>query len=82
MSSEAEVLAEYIRNEIGFYGPLREADDLLATGVLDSFSIVSLAMFAQQRFGVEFEAEDLIRENLASLARLAELIRQRKGGTE
>jgi acyl carrier protein len=79
LSNEIEILAEYIRKETGFAGPLGADDDLLDSGVLDSFSIVSLAMFAQERFGVEFEGEDLIRNNLARLSKLVALIRERKG---
>ncbi|MEO8247887.1 MAG: phosphopantetheine-binding protein [Burkholderiales bacterium] len=79
MSHEIDVLAQYIRDETGFEGPLGADDDLLEAGVLDSFNIVSLAMFAQERFEVEFEAEDLVRENLARLSSLVALIRQRRG---
>ncbi len=79
MSSEIEILTEYIRTETGFAGPLDADDDLLEFGVLDSFNIVSLAMFAQERFGVEFEGEDLVRDNLARLSSLVALIRARKG---
>lgn len=77
MNTETDVLAEFIRNETGYSGPIRPDDDLLEAGILDSFNIVSLAMFAQERFGVEFEGEDLVRDNLASLTKLASLIRRR-----
>lgn len=77
MNTESDVLAEFIRNETGYGGAIHPDDDLLEAGILDSFNIVSLAMFAQERFGVEFEGEDLIRDNLASLARLVDLIRRR-----
>jgi acyl carrier protein len=72
------VLIEYIRKETGFEGPLTAEDDLLAVGVLDSFNIVSLALFAQERFEVELEGEDLVRDNLARLSSLAALIAQRR----
>jgi acyl carrier protein len=39
---------------------------------------VTLAMFAQERFGVEFEAEDLVRDNLARLSSLVALIQSRR----
>jgi acyl carrier protein len=52
--------------------------DVLQTGVLDSFNIVALALFAQERFGVELEGEDLIRDNLARLSALAALIEKRR----
>lgn len=78
MNQEIEVLTAYIREETGFTGILNAEDDLLQSGVLDSFNIVSLAMFAQERFGVEFEGEDLVRGNLARLSSLVALIRARK----
>lgn len=77
MDHEIEILKQYIRNETGHTGPIEPDDDLLKTGLLDSFSIVSLAMFAQEHFGVEFEGDDLVRENLASLSSLVALIRRR-----
>ena len=78
MASELQVLIDYIRAETGYSGALGEDDDLLATGVLDSFNIVSLAMYAQESFGVEFEGEDLVRGNLARLSSLVKLIRMRR----
>ena len=81
MNNEIQVLTEYIRNETGFAGPLGADDDLLESGVLDSFNIVSLAMFAQERFEVEFDGEDLVRDNLARLSSLVALIRLRRSAT-
>lgn len=81
LDNEIDILIAYIRDEVGFVGPLGSDVDLLEAGVLDSFNIVSLAMFAQERFGVEFDGEDLTRDNLATLTKLAELIRARKGGS-
>ncbi|MEF8700053.1 MAG: phosphopantetheine-binding protein [Candidatus Accumulibacter sp. UW26] len=80
MDHEIDVLTQYIRNETGHSGPIGADDDLLKTGLLDSFSIVSLAMFAQEHFNVEFEGDDLTRENLASLSSLVALIRRRLTG--
>jgi acyl carrier protein len=78
MSQEIDILIEYIRKETGFIGPLGADDDLLETGVLDSFNIVSLALFAQERFEVDFEGDDLVRDNLAKLSSLAALIERRR----
>ena len=78
MSTELEVLADYIRAETGYRGKIDPDDDLLASGVLDSFNIVSLAMFAQEHFGMEFESDDLSRENLARLSSLIALIHERR----
>ena len=46
--------------------------------ILDSFSIVQLAVFVQERFGVELEADDLTRANLATLSSIVALIDRRK----
>lgn len=78
MTEIIEVLIEHIRKESGYTGPVSVDDDLIQAGVLDSFSIVSLAVFAQQRFEVELEGDDLVRENLARLSSLAQLIERRK----
>jgi acyl carrier protein len=72
------VLIEYIRNETGFQGEISSDEDLLAAGVLDSFNIVSLAVYAQERFGVEFDGDDMVRDNLARLSALATLIERRR----
>jgi acyl carrier protein len=77
-SPEIQQLIDYIRAETGYSGPIGADDDLLEAGVLDSFNIVSLAMHAQEAFGVEFEGEDLVRENLARLSALAALVQRRR----
>lgn len=80
MDNELEILSEYIRTETGHTGSIDPDEDLLAAGVLDSFNIVSLAMFAQERFDVEFDGDELVRENLARLSSLVVLIRARRAG--
>jgi D-alanine--poly(phosphoribitol) ligase subunit 2 len=78
MRDELEILSDYVRNESGYKGKLDPEADLLETNILDSFSIVQLAMFIQERFGIELEAEDLTRDNLATLANIVALIDKRK----
>jgi acyl carrier protein len=78
MRPEMEVLSEYVRSEVGFKGRIDPEADLLEAKVLDSFSIVQLAVFIQEEFDVELEAEDLTRENLSSLTRMVALIDKRK----
>lgn len=78
LSSEIDILADYVRSETGHAGPLDPDEDLLEAGILDSFNIVSLAMFAQEHFKLEFDGEDMVRDNLARLSSLAALIRMRR----
>jgi len=72
--TDLEILRYYIRTEIGYEGDLDPDLDLLEKQVLDSFNIVQWAMFIQERFGIELEAEDLVRENLSSFSRVITLI--------
>jgi len=78
MRDEIEILSEYVRNESGYKGDVDPEADLLEAKILDSFSVVQLVMFVQERFAVEFEAEDLTRDNLATLSNIVALIDKRK----
>jgi acyl carrier protein len=79
--SDLEILRGYIRNETGYEGELPPDLDLLEKQVLDSFSIVQWAMFIQERFGVELEAEELVRDNLSSFSRVIALIQSKKSAS-
>lgn len=78
MRTELGILQDYIRRETGYEGEVTSDADLLKMHILDSFSIVQLAMFVQERFGVELEAEDLVRDNLSTLSRVVALIQRKK----
>lgn len=78
MASDIEALCGFIREEIGYDGALAVDMDLLQAQVLDSFNIVQLAMFVQQRFEVELEAEDLVRANLSTLSAIAALVDRKR----
>lgn len=78
MITELEILRDYIRSEMGYDGDVDADTDLLEEQILDSFSIVQMALFIQDRFGVELEAEDLVRANLANLSSMVALIDRRK----
>lgn len=72
--SELQILSQYIRDETGYAGELPADLDLLEKHILDSFNIVQWAMFIQEQFKIELEAEELVRDNLASLSRVMALI--------
>ncbi len=77
MANPLETLTGYIRSEVGYDGNLDVDADLLEEQILDSFSIVEMAGFIQSSFEIELEAEDLTRENFASLASMVALIERR-----
>lgn len=56
--------------------------DLLEAQVLDSFNIVEIAMFIQENFGIELDAEDITRENFARLSGMVSLIEKYKATEE
>ena len=78
MPSAIDILSDYIRTEMSYSGPLDPTMDLLEEKVLDSFSIVQVAVFIQDRFEVELDANDLVRDNLSTLSRMVELINKRR----
>lgn len=78
MATELEILCDYIRTEMGYEGVLDPDADLLEAKILDSFSIVELAVFIQERFQIELEAEDVVRTNLSTLSSMISLIKMRK----
>ena len=82
MESEIEILRGYIRDEMAYPDDVDPERDLLDAQILDSFSIVQLAMFVQERFGVELDAEDLVRANLATLSSVVALIRRKRAAAE
>ena len=56
-----------------------EADvDLLKGDILDSFSIVQLAVWIEETFNLELEAEDLVRDNLYSLDSMLNMINNKR----
>jgi acyl carrier protein len=72
--TDLQILHDYIRQEIGYDGELDPDIDLLEKQILDSFNVVQWAMFIQDRFKVELEAEDLVRDNLCSFSKVIALI--------
>jgi acyl carrier protein len=72
-----DVLRQYIRTEIGYDGEVGPDVDLLETGVLDSFSIVQMAVFIQERFEIELDADDLVRANLSKLSAMVSMIERK-----
>ena len=79
MATTLDVLRDYIRTEVGYQGELDPHVDLLETHILDSFNVVQLAIFIQNHFEIELEAEDLVRSNLSTLAGMVTLVDGRNG---
>jgi acyl carrier protein len=53
-------------------------EPLLSSGLIDSFSLMDLALFVEDTFGVRIEDTELNKETFDNLAELASLIDSRK----
>jgi acyl carrier protein len=78
VQDEIELIRDYIRQESGYSGTIDPDLDLLDGNILDSFSIVQLAIFLQERFGIELESEDFARAHLATLSGILALVERRR----
>jgi acyl carrier protein len=58
---------------------LKTDEALISSGLIDSFSLVDLSMFIEERFGVRLDDSELNAGTFDSLAQLADLIAQRQG---
>ena len=75
-----EALGQYVATQI-LKQPNRalKADEaLISSGLIDSFSLVDLGLFVEERFGVRLDDSELNAGTFDSLAQLADLIAQRQ----
>jgi acyl carrier protein len=72
------ILTHYIQTEIlhGRNVNLKEDEDLLSAGILDSLSILQLVAFVEERFGIQVADEDVIYDNFKSINALAGYLQQ------
>lgn len=75
METEAAIRSFITTN---FYVPapqaLSDTDSLLDAGIIDSTGVLDLIGFIEQQFGVKVEDDEMLPENLDSIARLAAFI--------
>jgi len=80
MSETTSALGQYIAATILKQPKRVLADDepLISSGLIDSFSLVDLALFVEQTFGVRIDDSELNAETFDSLAQLAAIIEARR----
>lgn len=81
MTPVIDSVTAYIRKESGYDGDIDPDTDLLTSQILDSYSVVSLAVFIQEEFGVELDESELTRENLSRLSAIAALVARKLAAT-
>ena len=80
MSDTAEQLSTFIATTI-LKQPKRAIDDaepLISNGLIDSFSLMDLALFVEDTFGVRIEDTELNADTFDNLNQLTSLIESRK----
>jgi acyl carrier protein len=73
-------LASYIKTTI-LKQPNRvinDTDPIISSGLIDSFSLVDMALFIEDTFGVRIDDSELNAQTFDSLTQLADLIESRK----
>ncbi len=60
-------------------GELSPGLDLFGEGLLDSFATVQLLLELEEAFGVSLALEELSREQIATPAKIAALVREAQG---
>lgn len=58
--------------------PLKEDDQLLANGILDSLGVLDVVGYLEQEFGISVADEDLVPENFETLRRLTAFVEDRQ----
>jgi acyl carrier protein len=75
--STAERIRSFIEEEL--LDDPAEPGDPLANGALDSLAIEQLVTFLWEDFGVTFRDDEVVEKNFSSVARLAELVDEKRG---
>jgi acyl carrier protein len=52
-------------------------EDLLEQGIIDSLTIMKLAIFLETTFGIEVKNEDIVPENFQNLNSIVEFVEQK-----
>ena len=76
MQQVIQTLANYFKEQ--YNAELHQKENIFESGIIDSLGFVNLIGLISQVYEIEFDPEDLIEDNFYSLARMAQLILQKK----
>jgi acyl carrier protein len=81
MNDIETTLSEYILTQI-IKRPrynLRRDEPLISSGLIDSFHLVDLSIFIEEKFGVRIDDSELNKDTFDTLEQLASLVEGRMG---
>ena len=58
---------------------IEDGDSLLEKGIIDSTGVLELILYLEEEFGIKIEDEEIIPENLDSVANIETLLRGKNG---
>lgn len=73
-----EAVTQQLRSHGCSVSKIKTDDLLFENGILDSFGMVEMIGFLENKYNVRFNEDDLVKENLESLDKIAELVLQKK----
>jgi acyl carrier protein len=59
-------------------GDIKEDEDLLSSGLIDSLGILTLVSFMEEQFAIEIPSEDVVFENFHSIESMSRYLVNRK----
>jgi len=73
-------LIQYIKDEFVKKrgGDIKDDDDLLSSGLIDSLGILKLVSFMEEQFAMEIPSEDVVYENFHSIESMLNYLANRK----
>lgn len=73
-------LMKYIQDEFirKRGGDIKEDEDLLSSGLIDSLGILKLVSFMEEEFAMEVPSEDVVYENFYSIEAMSRYLANRK----
>ena len=81
MENSQEIVRDYVSRELADDGKgtdLKEEDNLLANGIMDSLGVLKLVSFIEQKFDIRVPDEDVTVQNFRSLKDIANYLENKR----
>ena len=81
MEDQKKIVKDYVNRELAEEGKetdLKEEENLLANGIVDSLGVLKLVSFIENEFNVQVPDEDVTVNNFRSLKSIGEYLEKRK----
>lgn len=81
MENTQEIVKDYVSRELvddGKEVEIKEEENLLANGIMDSLGILKLVSFIEQKFDVQVPDEDITVQNFRSLKDIASYLENKR----